>query len=151
MTNTVLAKAGCSSIEAFVRKRQLQWAGHVMRMNNSRLPKALFYGELKEGRRQLGRPRKRYRDSLAETLAKSHTGRDTFEKTASVRPKWRRSIRLGIATFEEERVKASEEKRLRRKDPFRATITAFNCPTCSRPCASKAGLVAHSRVHQRRR
>ena len=147
----VLAKAGCSSIEAFVRKRQLQWAGHVLRMNNSRLPKVVFYSELKEGQRQMGRPRKRYRDSLAETLAKSHIGRDTFEKTAADRTKWRRSISYGIATFEKERVKAAEEKRLRRKDPSRAAETAFTCPTCSRPCASRAGLVAHSRVHQRRR
>lgn len=152
VSNTeILAKTSCSSIEALVRKRQLQWAGHVIRMDSARLPKAVFYGELKEGRRQLGKPRKRYKDSLAETLTKCHIRKDTFERTATDRPQWRRSVGHGIAKFEEKRVRAAEEKRLRRKDPARAAATDFTCPTCRRPCAGKVGLVAHSRVHRGRR
>ena len=37
-----------SSIEATLTASQLRWTGHIISMNDSRLPKAVFYGELTE-------------------------------------------------------------------------------------------------------
>ena len=50
------------SVEEIVTACQLRWTGHVIRMEDSRLPKAVFYGELKEGSRRVGAPRLRYKD-----------------------------------------------------------------------------------------
>jgi transcription termination factor 2 len=36
--------------------RQLRWAGHVSRMDDTRIPKAVFYCELRQGRRDRGAP-----------------------------------------------------------------------------------------------
>ena len=41
---------------------QLRWAGHVTRMEDVRVPKAVFFGELQEGKRVRGAPRKHYID-----------------------------------------------------------------------------------------
>ena len=42
----VLRRANMSNIEAPLTASQLRWTGHIIRMNHSRLPKAVFYGEL---------------------------------------------------------------------------------------------------------
>ena len=46
-TNTeVLEKADLPSIKVMLMLRQLCWAGHLVRMVNSRMPKFVFYSEL---------------------------------------------------------------------------------------------------------
>ena len=39
-----------------VFEHQLRWAGHVARMDDMRLPKVVFFGELSEGKRNRGFP-----------------------------------------------------------------------------------------------
>ena len=41
----ILKKSECLSIEAMVMRNRLRWVGHVVRMEDVRLPKQLFYGE----------------------------------------------------------------------------------------------------------
>ena len=55
----ILSTSGCPSMESMVKKRQLRWAGHLVRMDDDRLPKQVLYGELVGGQRKIGRPRKR--------------------------------------------------------------------------------------------
>ena len=44
---------------------QLMWTGHVnIIMPDKQLPKKVFYGELKEGKRSQGGQKKRYQDTL---------------------------------------------------------------------------------------
>ena len=66
----VLNRSQMPSIEALVTKAQLRWSGHFVRMNESRLPKKLFYSELSEGHRSKGRPMLRYKDTLKKSLQK---------------------------------------------------------------------------------
>ena len=55
MTNTeILDKAKSISIEAMILKSQLRWSGHVMRMEDHRIPKELLLGELTQGHRNRG-------------------------------------------------------------------------------------------------
>ena len=41
-----------------MRKAQLRWTDQISRMSDTSIPKQLFYGELSQGRRQVGRPKK---------------------------------------------------------------------------------------------
>ena len=44
----VLGKAGLPSIQSMVMKSCLRWVGHIVRMDDGRLPRQLFYGEMWE-------------------------------------------------------------------------------------------------------
>jgi len=65
----VLRRASILSIHTLLPKAQLRWAGHVVRMPDSQLPKQLLYGELSKGKRSAGR--QRYKD-MDEGLCAVH-------------------------------------------------------------------------------
>ena len=56
---------------------QLYWAGHVTRMEDVRMPNAVFFNELQEGTRDHGAPRKRYKDQLKRQLAQAGISRQS--------------------------------------------------------------------------
>jgi transcription termination factor 2 len=64
----VLNRANLLSLESILLKQQLRWAGHVARMEDSRLPRVVLCGELKLGSRSIGAPKKRYKDQLKKQL-----------------------------------------------------------------------------------
>ena len=64
----VLKKAGMQSMHTVLKLAQLRWTGHVIRMPDERLPKKVFYGELREGKRSQGGQKKRYKDTLKASL-----------------------------------------------------------------------------------
>ena len=73
--------------ERLVRSR-LQWAGHVERMADDRLPKRA--AELREqGRRRRGRPRLRWEDCVKRDVKKTGEEGDWKKKTGD-RGGWRR-------------------------------------------------------------
>ena len=69
----VLKRASLPSIESILLQVQLRWAGNVTRMEleDVRIPKAVFFSELQEGKRNRGAPRKRYKDQLKRQLAQT--------------------------------------------------------------------------------
>nr|VZI20073.1 unnamed protein product [Spirometra erinaceieuropaei] len=50
----VLERTGILSIYAILRQIQLRWSGHLVRMDDERLPKRLFYGDVASGSRRQG-------------------------------------------------------------------------------------------------
>ena len=62
----LLKLARMRPLENYVRYYRLRWAGHVRRMDDSRLPKMVLFGELAGGSRGRGRPKKTRMDSLIE-------------------------------------------------------------------------------------
>ena len=66
--DSVLEEVDCSSIEGLIIKNQLRWAGHVTRMNETSVPKQIFYSELSEGIKKVGGQKKCYKDCLKESL-----------------------------------------------------------------------------------
>jgi hypothetical protein len=56
-----------SSIIRIIKSRRLRWAGHVARMGEKRNVYRLLVGK-SEGRRPLGKPRRRWRDNIKMDL-----------------------------------------------------------------------------------
>ena len=76
----VLRRAGMPSVEALITKLQLIWTGHVVRMEENRLPKILLYGELRGGRRSVGGQKLRYKDVMKRQLKKIECDVNTWER-----------------------------------------------------------------------
>eukprot|EP00061_Rhincodon_typus_P011905 g37273.t1 len=58
---------------------QLRWAGHIVRMTNTRLPSQTLYSQLQNGRLVPGGQRKCFCDTLKASLAKCGISTDTWE------------------------------------------------------------------------
>ena len=91
----VLEKAQCPNLESLIVSSQMRWAGHLVRMEDTRLPKQLFYGELENGKRPRHKPRKRFKDCLKHNLKEISIDDGVWEETALNRDKWRKSVRGG--------------------------------------------------------
>ena len=146
----VLAKAGITSVVTMIMQNQLRWAGHLVRLDDSRLPKQLFYSELAIGKRPQHKPRKRWRDSLKETLKSFDIPVDDWESLATNRDGWRSLICSGAKRYEEDRVKRMELRRAcrKREDISSVTEELWTCDVCDRKLLSKAGLVNHMKSHE---
>ena len=70
------------NIHIVLKLAQLMWTGHVIRMPDKQLPKKVFYGELKEGKRSQGGQTKRYKDILKNSLKDFDIPMGTWELTA---------------------------------------------------------------------
>ena len=53
-------------------KAQLRWTGHVIRMEDDRIPKRTFYGQMTDGTHSTGGQLKRFKDSLKANLKACH-------------------------------------------------------------------------------
>ena len=80
---------------------QLRWTGHVIRMNVSRLPKAVFFGEFAKWKRLHGGQRLRYKDVVKRHLKATHIAVDTWVTLAQDRQRWRQAIHKGKSHFDE--------------------------------------------------
>ena len=65
---TVLERCEISGIESILMAAQFRWTGHVIRMDDRRIPKQVFYGQLANGKRACGGQYKRYKDTLKANL-----------------------------------------------------------------------------------
>ena len=131
------------SLENTIQRSKFRWVGHVIRMDNDRLPKQLLYGELSVGARTAGGQLKRYKDTTKKMLKACNISPENLEALAEDRQEWRTLSRRGLQHFEEGR-----NRRLLEATP---TATSFACPECGRICGSRIGLASHIAAHQRRR
>ena len=149
----VLHRADMTSIHTLISKNQLRWSGHVVRMDDNRLPKRVFYGELATGKRTTGGQYKRYKDTLKASLKNFNINPDTWENLAAIRTAWRSEIRRGATQHENIRIKKAEDKRAERKNRMYTessipNSTDFVCHTCQRHFRARIGLISHTRTHQ---
>lgn len=146
----VLERAESKSIEAMLIQAQLRWTGHVIRMQDHRIPKQLLYSELRVGIRKIGRPKLRFKDTLKNNLKWCELKPRDLETAAADRGAWRSLIYKGVKAFEEDRQHRLEAARERRHKAASSHIltTDHQCPTCGRLCASGFGLRSHMRSHR---
>nr|VZI18296.1 unnamed protein product [Spirometra erinaceieuropaei] len=163
----VLERTGILCIYAILRQIQLRWSGDLVRMDDERLPKRLFYGDVATGSRRQGGQIRRYKDTLKSSLKCLQINPTNWEELALDRPTWRRTVKTGAAIYEANRIAAAKSKREARKSQLRpatvprtATDTTttspdfmdedqdYTCPHCDRTFTSHIGLVGHLRIHR---
>ena len=90
-TASLLQSLGLESIDVYVTRRQLRWAGHVARMPFHRLPRKMLSSWC-YAKRPIGSPQMTYGRGLYKALAKCNIPRDTWSQRAQNRTQWRSSI-----------------------------------------------------------
>jgi len=113
-----------------------------------------MYSELNTGNRSQGGQRKRYKDTLHESLKQCFIRLQTWEVQALDRKNWRTVVHQGTAIFEQQQRQKREHKRLLRKNRELCSVThppvndsSNICPHCGKLCRSRIGLVSHLRTH----
>ncbi|BHF68032.1 hypothetical protein SprV_0301106200 [Sparganum proliferum] len=129
----VLERTRILSIHAMLRQLQLRWSGHLVMMDDNRLPKQLFYGDIATDAHQQGSRTRRHKD----TLKRLQINLETWIDLALDRPAWRGAVKTGAIICEANRVataKAKGEARnsqaslVRNANPSPLPI----CPHCQR-------------------
>ena len=78
----VLKRASLPSIESILLQVQLRWAGHVTRMEEVCMPKAVFFSELQDRKSDCGAPKKHYKDELKRQLAQVGVSHQSWKQEA---------------------------------------------------------------------
>jgi exonuclease III len=87
-TETLLNQLNLGFIDAYICKRQLRWAGHVARMDMSRIPRKMLSSWVNE-KRPIGSPEMTYGRTLYKALKKVDIERDNWHASAMIRDDWR--------------------------------------------------------------
>lgn len=109
----VLARANVDDIEILLAKSRLRWLGHVGRMNDSRVPKMVLFGELEYGSRPVGRPKLRFKDNCKQLLKRIDLL--DWNVVALDRPLWRSKIQFACEMLNAVRMERYQRKKDRRK------------------------------------
>jgi hypothetical protein len=102
------------------------------------------------GKRNRGRPQKRFKDCVKASIAHTGLAPKQLEERAQDRTGWRTLTHRAQNLFEKSRRDNINEARARRKATAAAVPDKsgqFPCPQCGRPCRSRIGLHSHMRVH----
>ena len=69
-----------------------RWLGHVVHMEDGRIPKDLLYGKLAQGKRPTARPQLRYKDVCKRDLKAMDVDLATWEAVVSDWTAWRQNL-----------------------------------------------------------
>ena len=76
----VLRRSGLTTMYFAPSQRRLCWLGHILRMNDERIPKSMLYSKLVDGRRKRGRPTLSFKDVCKRDLKSLKVGTDKWEE-----------------------------------------------------------------------
>jgi len=150
-----------------VRKRRLEWLGHVARMPDHRLPKSVLFGWLPQARPRCG-PRKRWRDVMRKDLRDIGVDESVwYQEATQSRAAWRTRYRDGLDVYRENRTvvglvaerevvcdvcsrkfrRESDRKKHKclaeRRKPISEQRGAVQCQQCHSWFRSRGGLAVH--------
>nr|VZI44842.1 unnamed protein product [Spirometra erinaceieuropaei] len=137
------------SIYTILRLMQLRWSGHLVRMNDERLSKRLFYGDVAAGSRRQGGQIRPYKDALKFSLKRLQIIPTNWEELARDRRTWRRTVKTGAPINESIRIAAAKAKREARNSQLRPRL-ANQClehqPTLTALASAAHTALAPSRI-----
>ncbi|BHF72295.1 hypothetical protein SprV_0401535900 [Sparganum proliferum] len=136
---------GFLGISVLLRHLQLRRSGQLVRMDNERQPKRLFYGDVVTCSRRQGGQIHRYMDTLKTSLKRLQINPANCEDLARDRPTWRRIVKTGGAIYEANRIT------LRKPNEKHANLSCAQpsptCSLCQRTFRAPSGLVGHLRTN----
>ena len=94
-----LVKTGSESIEATLRKRRILFAGFVARMEDTRLPKCVMFGELVGGAVPAGGQEKQWMGCLLDDLRAFGIETDQWRIAAQDAEEWHKRVIQGAEFF----------------------------------------------------
>lgn len=125
----VLKRTKMMSIDNMIKVKRLRWAGHLSRMQESRIPHQVLFSELKIGKRPQKKPRTRWIDIFKKDLKDQHINTNEWRSAANKREEWRRQINLDIQN-QQEITNAKAEVRRQEKHLEEDKFT-WKCPICT--------------------
>jgi len=126
---TVLKYATSVELRHFCRLHSFD--GVDIRMDNTWIPKQVFYGQLHHGFRRPGGQYKRYKDCLKSTMTQCGITPSELETLAMDRTGWRSTCKSAVEEFEVRRIQELEAKRdLCKSGP--PSTSNFECQICHR-------------------
>ncbi|BHF78801.1 hypothetical protein SprV_0602191600 [Sparganum proliferum] len=148
----VLERTGILSIYSMLRQMQVRWSGHLVRIDNERLPKLLFYGDVATRSRRQGGQICRYKDTLKSSLKRLQINATNWEELALDRPTWRRKVKTGAAIYEANCIAAAKVKREAHKSQLLPVRNADAqphpmCPRYQRTFRARSWLAGHLRIN----
>ena len=90
---------GSESIEAILRRRWILFAGFVARMEDTRLPKCVMFGEMVEGAGCVGGQEKEWMGCFLDDLRAFGINADQWTTAAQDKREWRRTAERGAEHF----------------------------------------------------
>jgi len=115
----------------------------VIRVNDVRLPKVIFYSELKDGTRSRGGQRKCHKDLFKVNMKWCDMVQNDLEALALNTVGWQSCYKSALLQFEANRVLTIETKSAARKTGTHWTADSFLCDVWGQPCASRIISSAH--------
>ena len=94
-----LLKTGSESIEATLRRRRILFAGFVARMEDTRLPKCVMFGEMVGGAGCVGGQEKEWMGCFLDDLRAFGINADQWTTAAQDEGEWRRTAEQGAEHF----------------------------------------------------
>ena len=120
-------------------------------MEDTRIPKQLFYGELVNEKRPLHKPKKRYKDCLKYNFKELDIDYNNWEQSALYRSEWRKTVREGCNLLQTKRCGQAKLKHELRKGcahNLPSGSARWLCKNCGRLLLSKAGYTSHLKSHE---
>ena len=81
----VLKRAELPSLKAILNQMNLRWLGHVERIDHERLPWQLLYSQLKEEKRNQGRPRLKFKNTVKRNMKRLGVDRSSWQEMSGSR------------------------------------------------------------------
>nr|VZI22890.1 unnamed protein product [Spirometra erinaceieuropaei] len=106
-----LERTGILSIYATLKQLQLRWISHLMRMDDERLHKQVFYGNIVMCYRRQGGQVRRYNDTLKTSLKRLKINPTNWEDIARDQPTWTRVVKTDAAIYETNRIATTKARR----------------------------------------
>jgi len=113
-----------TAIETYCRLARLRYAGHIARMSKSRIPNIVLHGEVGEGFRRPGRPKKSFREGLRNDLKAfqlwpKYIAQKKIDRLVEDRKEWRKTINSAAQKIQEQweqtKIDTSNERKQAKK------------------------------------
>ena len=93
--------ARCSSAVSEIKRRRLRWLGHVLRMDQKRIPKVALRWT-PAGKRSQGRPKTTWRRTVTAELKEMNLTWGEAQQAAQDRARWRQIVEALCPTWDED-------------------------------------------------